>query len=85
MESTDVLVILLSVGMSFVLLLTIIALVYAIKILRALRSITETAEHIAANVDTASEFFKKTAGPAALGKLLANVVEMVRNKGEKSQ
>lgn len=85
MDSTDFLVVLLSVGMSLVLLFTIIALYYAIKVLRALRNITEKAEHIAENVDTASQFFRKSAGPAAMGKLIANIVEMVRNKGEDSK
>ncbi len=82
MESTDYLVILLSVGMSVVLLFTIIALYYTIKILRALKSITDKAEHIAENVDNVSEFFRKSAGPAAMAKLIANLVETVRNKKE---
>ena len=81
--STDILVILLSVSMSIVLVLTIVALAYAIKILRHLKRITETAEHIASNVDTVSEFFKKTAGPVAITKLIANIVDVVKRKSEK--
>lgn len=80
MESTDILVILLSVGMSVVLLFTTIALFYAIKILKSLKSISEKAEHIADNVDAASTFFKNTAGPAAIAKMLANIVETMKNK-----
>ncbi len=82
MESTDYLVLLLSIGMSVVLVFTIIALYYVIKILRNLRTITEKAEHIAENVDNVSEFFKKSAGPAAITKLIANLVETVRNRGD---
>lgn len=79
MDSTDVLVILLSIGMSVVLLMSMIALFYAIKVLRALKKISEKAEHIAENIDSASMFFKKTAGPAAIGKLIANIVDTVKN------
>ena len=80
MENTDILIILLSVGMSVVLLFVIIALFYAIKILKSLQKISDKAEHVADNVDAASAFFRKTAGPAAIAKLLANIVESVRNK-----
>lgn len=80
--STDILVILLSVSMSVVLLLLIIALVYVIRILKTIRMITDKAEHIAENVDNVSEFFKKSAGPAAIAKLVANLVEVVKSKSE---
>jgi biopolymer transport protein ExbB/TolQ len=85
MDSTDFLVYLLSFAMSIILLMTIVALFYAIKVLRSLRNISEKAEHIAGNVDAVSEVFKKTAGPVALGKLIANIVELARRKekGEK--
>ena len=83
MENTqEVLIVLLSIGMSVVLVFTVIALYYAIKILKSLRSITERAEHIADNVDAVSEVFRKTAGPAAIGKMLSNVIEMVKKQRE---
>ncbi len=78
MENTDFLVVLLSVGMAIVLLFTIIVLYYAIKILRSLKTFTEKADHIASNVDSVSDVFRKTAGPAAIGKLLATVIELVK-------
>lgn len=74
------LVYILSFGMSIVLIFTIVVLYYVIRILKSLRSISEKAEHIADNVDSVSEIFKKTAGPAAIGKMIANIVEVVRNK-----
>ena len=82
MDSNDLLVTLLAVGMSVVLLFTIVTLYYAIRILRSLRTITDRAEHIAHNVDVASDFFKKTAGPAAIGKLIANLVDVMKNRGD---
>ena len=81
--STDFLVVLLSVGMSVVLLFTIIALYYTTKILKSVRSITEKAENIADNVDHVGEFFKKSAGPAAVAKIIANIVESVKTKADK--
>lgn len=81
--STDILVVLLSIGMSIVLLFAIIALYYTIKVMRNLKSITDRAEHIAENVDNVSEFFKKTAGPVAITKLIANIVEAVRSKSDR--
>lgn len=83
--STDILVILLSVSMSVVLLMTIIALAYAIKILRSLKSISDKAEHIVDNVENASEFIKKAAGPVTFTKLVSNVIEMVKSKGEEEK
>jgi len=80
--STDILVILLSVGMSVVLLMTIVTLFYGIKILKSLRSITEKADHIAENVDNVSDFFRKSAGPIAFSKFVANIVETVKSKNE---
>lgn len=83
MDSTDFLVILLSIGMSIVLLLTIISLFYVVKILKHLKTISERAEKIADNVDSVSSFFKKSAGPVAISKLIANLIENMRNREEK--
>lgn len=83
MENTDILIAILSFGMSVVLIMFIVALIYLVKILKHIKSITEKTEHIAGNVDAASEFFKKTAGPAAAGKMLVNIFEAVRNHERK--
>lgn len=77
------LITLLSVGMSFVLLFTIVALYYTVRILKSLRNITDRAEHIAHNVDVASDFFRKTAGPAAIGRLIANLVDVMKNRDDR--
>ena len=78
MESTDYLVILLSIGMSVVLLFTSIALYYLIKVFRSMKNISEKAENIADNVETASTFVKNTAGPTAVAKMVANMYEAVK-------
>lgn len=81
----DLLIAILSVGMAIILFLVIIALYYTIKILNSIRGITDKAERIADNVDSASQFFKKTAGPAAFGKMLANIIETIREKEGKKK
>ena len=80
MDSFDILVIILSIALAVFLVLGIITLVLVIRILRHLKTVTEKAQHVADNIDTASEFFKKAAGPAAIGKLLANIYETIKKK-----
>ncbi len=84
-SNADLLIAILSIGITIVLICTIVVLYYMIKILKSLRSITEKANHIAGNVDSVSEFFSKTAGPVAIGKLIANIVETMRHKEEKKK
>lgn len=86
MEDEKILIYILSFGMSVVLLLTIVALTYIIKLLKSLRSIGEKADHIATNVNSASEFVKNTAGPAAVAKFITNAYQSARSnqgKGKK--
>jgi len=85
MESFDLLVIILSVMLAIFLALSIWVLVYAVKIMKSLRHITEKAEHIADNVDAVGSFFKKTAGPVALGKFVANIVELFKNRQKRGK
>ena len=81
----DLLIAILSVGMAIVLCMLIVVLYFVIKILNSVKSVTDKAERIAHNVDTASQFFKKTAGPAALGKLISNIFETMREKEAKKK
>lgn len=80
MDTYDILVIILGVTLAILLVLSIIAMFYAIKVLKALRHISEKAEHFAQNMESASEFFKKSAGPIAVTKILANIVDAMREK-----
>lgn len=80
MESYDILVIILAVTLGILLVLSIIAMVFTIKVLRQLKRITERAEHFAHNIEDVSEFFKKSAGPVAITKLLSNIIETMRDK-----
>ncbi|HSX27638.1 MAG TPA: hypothetical protein VLG25_02555 [Patescibacteria group bacterium] len=83
MENAEtVLVVFLSGALAVFLILGIFALIKVNQILEHLRHISEKAESIADKAEAVGEFFEKTAGPVAIGKLLSNVVEAV--KGHKS-
>jgi hypothetical protein len=82
MESYDILVTVLSITLIVFLVLSIVLLVLGIKVMNTLGRITDRAEHIADNVDAVGSFFKKTAGPVALGKLIANIMETFKKRKE---
>ena len=87
-NSEQILVIILASALAIFLLLAIIATVKVIQILNHLKIITEKAEKLANTAESVGEFFKYTAGPAALGKLLSNVSEIVfkhHNKNKKDK
>lgn len=76
-DSITLLVAILSSFLAIFLLLGIIALVKFIQLLDHLKKISEKAEKIANSAEHVGEFFKYSAGPAAIVKLLANVTEAV--------
>lgn len=75
-----VLVIILSSFLAVFLLLSIIVLVFTVKLLKHLRHITERAESIADRAEAVSSFVGKAAGPMAIVKLVAGIVESVRDQ-----
>ena len=85
-EAESYLVIILSSFLAIVLLLLIIALIKVIQILNYLKKVSESAVALAQNVEHVGSFFEKTAGPIAIGKLLANITDNVikrkRKKGD---
>ncbi len=82
-DAAEVLLIIVSATLSIFLIVAIIAIVKSIKILNHIKSITEKAERIADNAESASEFFKNTAGPAAIAKLIANITSAFKKGKEK--
>ena len=84
MENAEqVLVVFLSVALAVFLLLAIIATIKTIQILNHLKSISEKAEKIVNTAETVGEFFKYTAGPAAIGKFFSNINEAVHRHSKK--
>jgi hypothetical protein len=85
MDAFEILVIVLSTLLAVGLVLTIVALVLFVAILRQLKHVAEKAALVAENVETATEFFKNTSMSAAAIKLFSNVTELVgrhKKKGD---
>ena len=87
MDSFDILVIILSITLLILLVVMIAVGIAAYKLVQKLQSITAVAENIADDVETASSFFKKSAGPIALTGFVSNIVKSVmkHNKGKKGK
>lgn len=79
----QVLLIILSSFLALFLITGIIFGVIAIKIMRHIKRITEKAEQIADKAESVTTFFQQTAGPAAMAKLVSNIVHTIReHKGK---
>ncbi len=76
-NSTEVLIIILSVTLSVFLLAGIVALIKVIQILNRIKTIVEKAETVADKVEAVGEFFKQSAAPVAIAKMVANISEAV--------
>lgn len=76
-NAEEVLVVILSGALSIFLLLGIVVLVKVIQILNALSRITAKAEKITDKAESLAEIFRKSAGPLAIGRLLAHLAEVV--------
>lgn len=87
--STDlalkILVIILSTFLALFLILAIAALVKVIQLLKTLKRIAAKAEMVADRAEAASALFEKTAGPMAVGKFIANIVNLVKRGDKKSK
>lgn len=78
MNTTEqILVIILASTLAIFLILAIVATIKVIQILNHLKVITEKAEQLVDKAEAVGEFFQKTAGPVALGKLISNIVGSV--------
>lgn len=75
--SFTVLVWILSVTLFIFLALSIVALVYMIKILDDLKKISTKAERLAESAEAAAEMLRKTAGPMAIGRFITNIADTV--------
>lgn len=59
------------------LLLAIAVLIMALKLMKELKKIAQKAEKLADSAEAVGEFFRKSAGPVALSKFLANIADTV--------
>ncbi len=76
----QILVVILAVTLAILLVLSIAIAVLVIQVLKHIRRITEKAESIADKAETVTSFFQQSAGPAAIAKLVSNIVHAVREK-----
>jgi hypothetical protein len=81
--ASQALLIIVSATLTVFLIICIIALVFFIQVLKEIKVIAKKAENIADQAEAVGEFFQKTAGPAALVKLVSNVVGVFRDKKNK--
>lgn len=81
MNTTEqALLIILSAALAVFLILSIIATIKIIQILNNLKRIVKKAEDLTDKAEAVGEFFKATAGPAALGKLVSNIFSTMQQK-----
>lgn len=80
----EVLVVIISAILGLFLLAGIVALVYIIKVLRAIRRLTQTAERVADKAENVTEFFRDVRGPLSIARVLKNVVDSVQRHQAKS-
>lgn len=83
-NAQTILVVILASFLAVFLLLGIAALIKLIQLLDHLKNISEKAEKLANTAENIGDFFKYTAGPAAIVKLLSNISNVVfkHNKPE---
>ncbi len=78
------LMVVLAAALAVFLILGIIAFVKLNQILGHIKDITQKAEQIADRAEHVSAFFQKSAGPAALAKLVSNIIGSIKgHKGRK--
>lgn len=89
MDSIDnaeqILVVILSSVLAIFLVLGCLALVKINQLLNHLNSISEKAEKLASTAESVGDFFKYTAGPAAIGRLITNISDAVMKHHKKSK
>jgi heme/copper-type cytochrome/quinol oxidase subunit 2 len=79
MDSFDILVIILSIMLALLLILAIMFTIFLIKVIRKINSLTDQAQNVMHNVESASRVFEKSARPVAISRIIANVVDMFRD------
>jgi len=82
-NATQTLVIIVSSVLTIFLIASIVAVIKIIQILNYIKQISAKAEKVADAAESVGEFFQKTAGPAAIAKLIGNVAHSFRHRKDK--
>lgn len=72
--------IILSATLIIFLIAAIVAVVKLISVLNSMKRLADKAEKLAASAASVGEFFSKSAGPLALGKMLGNVTDFIKHR-----
>jgi hypothetical protein len=81
--ATQVLVIIVSTLLSIFLLVGIIVSIKLYQLLKKLKHIAEQAEKVADSAEHVGDFFRRSAGPVALSRMVINIIESVQKHGSK--
>jgi hypothetical protein len=81
--AAQLLLIIVSATLTVFLIVSIVALILFIQVLKEIKLIARKAEKIADQAEAVGEFFQKTAGPAAIVKLVSNVVHSFSERKSK--
>lgn len=86
-DSTQILVVFLSVALAVFLILAIAVLVKVLQILSYIRQISEKAADLAEKAEAVGEFFERSATPLAVGRLIAKTIDgfLGRKRGRRKQ
>jgi hypothetical protein len=76
-KAAEVLVIIVSGALSIFLLVGIIAGIKVVQLISSLKRIANKAESIADSAEVVGDFFRKSAGPVAFTRFIANITETV--------
>lgn len=79
----ETLVIVLGTFLALFLILGILLLVKILQIVKTVKKIIERAEQVADKAEHITAFFKKTATPVALFKLVSNMSDLYKKRGRK--
>lgn len=78
--SEEVLVVILAAALAVNLVLGFIVLIKLIQIINHVKKLVAKAEALTDKAEVVSSFFRKTAVPVAIGRLLANISDHLRSK-----
>jgi cell division protein FtsB len=79
-NAEQIIVVLLGAALALFLLLAIIATVYVIQLVKALRSIASKAEHLVDSAESVTDMVKNTVGHLSLLRFVRSVVDLVHTK-----
>ncbi len=83
MDAFEILVVILSVSLFILLICTIIFVIKLTQLLKLIQRISERAENVMEDVESVGEFFKRSAGPVAIGRLVGMLIQNVTHTGDK--